>query len=373
MHLYRFVWKHRLLLWNCYRSGTFLVMFKLFQVNADSERIVIALQEYVPSRDMDLPLEKGHEYVLINKSNTDWWTVRNGNGYGTLKLPTHRNNKWPNRRLFAPYLPGTLALYPAHMWQKKMAAVLKDFSEFYLIDPAVAKNISDNGLRPLIESFVCHRWYSKNMNRMQAQELLMREVKSQKKPTLENVWLLPYFPSLFLMGLSGCLWAAKLLMSKCHANPRPCKACAPVCHKPSVTYNPKNVWQPQPPPPPHPGWTSCSVWFGFAHVKLSIYPCAGFIFCFYNNSVRCALSVPCFTFREKKVPSWFGTRATWESTQCQSSQRHRGNSFNFLFDLNMIQIMSPVQSGSFSVQTARPLSYPATAIILKKRWNTLVH
>lgn len=59
--------------------------------------------------------------------------------------------------------------------------------------------------------------------------------------------------------------------------------------------------------------------------------------------------IPCFTFREKKVPSLFGTRATWESTQCQSLQRHRGNSFNFLFDLNMIQIMSPVQSGSFSM------------------------
>uniref|UniRef100_A0A674PI47 Tyrosine-protein kinase n=1 Tax=Takifugu rubripes TaxID=31033 RepID=A0A674PI47_TAKRU len=81
----------------------------LFQVNADSERIVIALQEYVPSRDTDLPLEKGHEYILINKSNIDWWTVRNSNG-----------------------------------------------------------------------------WYSKNMNRMQAQELLMREVKSQKENTLEN-------------------------------------------------------------------------------------------------------------------------------------------------------------------------------------------
>lgn len=137
-----------------------------------------------------------------------------------------------------------------------------------------------------------------------------------------------------------------------------------------MTYNPKNVWQPQ--SPPHRGWTSCSVWFGFAHVKLSVYPCAGFIFCFYNNSVRFALSAPCFTFREKKVPSWFGTRDTWESTQCQSSQRHRGNSFNFLFDLNIIQIMSPVQSGSFLCHTARPLSYPATAIKLKKLWKTLM-
>lgn len=40
--------------------------------------------------------------------------------------------------------------------------------------------IFDNGLHPLIESFVvCHRWYSKNMNRMKAQGLLMKEVKSK--------------------------------------------------------------------------------------------------------------------------------------------------------------------------------------------------
>uniref|UniRef100_A0A674P4E6 Tyrosine-protein kinase n=1 Tax=Takifugu rubripes TaxID=31033 RepID=A0A674P4E6_TAKRU len=63
------------------------------KVNADSERIVIALQEYVPSRDTDLPLEKGHEYILINKSNIDWWTVRNSNGYGTFKLPTPRGKE----------------------------------------------------------------------------------------------------------------------------------------------------------------------------------------------------------------------------------------------------------------------------------------
>ncbi|TNM98830.1 hypothetical protein fugu_013394 [Takifugu bimaculatus] len=92
------------------------------KVNADSERIVIALQEYVPSRDTDLPLEKGHEYILINKSNIDWWTVRNGNGD-------------------TGFVPST---YVAE----------KDCGSF--------------------ERF---QWYSKNMNRMQAQELLMREGK----------------------------------------------------------------------------------------------------------------------------------------------------------------------------------------------------
>lgn len=70
--------------------------------------------------------------------------------------------------------------------RKKWRQFWKISVSFYLIDPAVAKNISDNGLRPLIESFVvCHRWYSKHMDRMHAQELLMREVKSQKNPLLK--------------------------------------------------------------------------------------------------------------------------------------------------------------------------------------------
>lgn len=146
------------------------------------------------------------------------------------------------------------------------------------------------------------------------------------------------------MGWSGCFWATELLLFKWQTKPCLCKACVPVCRKPSVPSNPKHVWRPQCPPP---AWTSCSVWFGFAHVKLSVYSCAGFILCFYNSK-KCASSVLCFTFREKKARSWFGTRATKESTQCQSSQRRRGKSFNFLFDLNMIPIMSPVQGGSFS-------------------------
>lgn len=85
----------------------------------------------------------------------------------------------PNKRLFAPALwPEAPALYPARTWQKKMVAILKDFSKFKLIHHTAGVKVTDNGLCPLIESFViCHSWYSKNIKRMQAQELLIQKVK----------------------------------------------------------------------------------------------------------------------------------------------------------------------------------------------------
>lgn len=43
-------------------------------------RMVIALQDYMPLRDDDLPLKKDQEYVLINSSHCDWWAVENDQG-----------------------------------------------------------------------------------------------------------------------------------------------------------------------------------------------------------------------------------------------------------------------------------------------------
>lgn len=118
--------------------------------------------------------------------------------------------------------------------------------------------------------------------------------------------------------------------------------------------------------PPVLNFLQCTVWFCKCEVEfLSIFESAGFIFCFNNSFKICALSITYFTFREKKARSWFGTRATWESTRCRSSQRRRGNSFKFLVDLN-IQMIPPVQSGRFVCHTARQLSYPTNVFILKK-------
>lgn len=44
------------------------------------QRMVIALQDYKPDGDDDLPLHKDQEYNLINSSNSDWWTVEDDKG-----------------------------------------------------------------------------------------------------------------------------------------------------------------------------------------------------------------------------------------------------------------------------------------------------
>lgn len=42
--------------------------------------MVIALQDYVPMGDDDLPLQKDQEYLLINSSHSEWWAVQDDKG-----------------------------------------------------------------------------------------------------------------------------------------------------------------------------------------------------------------------------------------------------------------------------------------------------
>ncbi|KAM9850330.1 tyrosine-protein kinase ITK/TSK [Aulostomus maculatus] len=44
------------------------------------ERMVIALQDYTPNTDDDLPLQKDQKYILISSDNSDWWTVQDDRG-----------------------------------------------------------------------------------------------------------------------------------------------------------------------------------------------------------------------------------------------------------------------------------------------------
>lgn len=87
--------------------------------------------------------------------------------------------------------------------------------------------------------------------------------------------------------------------------------------------------------------------FGFENVKLSIFEPAAFIFSSGNSSYLCTLSIAYFTIREKRAVSWFGIRAKWESTRCQSSQGHLGNHLNFLF--NLFSVTCAARSSSCSV------------------------
>lgn len=46
----------------------------------EGQRMVIALEDYTPQSDDDLALQKDQEYILINSSHSDWWTVKNDRG-----------------------------------------------------------------------------------------------------------------------------------------------------------------------------------------------------------------------------------------------------------------------------------------------------
>ncbi|XP_034037273.1 tyrosine-protein kinase ITK/TSK isoform X1 [Thalassophryne amazonica] len=96
----------------------------------DSERglystgqmMVIALQDYTPLGEDDLPLQKNQEYIVINRSHADWWTIQDDTGR-------------------TGFVPSTY----------------------------VAEKSGNN--------FQRFEWYNKNITRGQAEDLLMREGK----------------------------------------------------------------------------------------------------------------------------------------------------------------------------------------------------
>ncbi|XP_071313577.1 tyrosine-protein kinase ITK/TSK [Trachinotus anak] len=92
------------------------------ELNDTQQRTVIALQDYSPQGDDDLPLQKDQEYVLINGSHPEWWAVQD-----------HQGN--------TGFVPST-----------------------YVVEK------SGN-------NFERFEWYNKNITRGEAEELLMKEGK----------------------------------------------------------------------------------------------------------------------------------------------------------------------------------------------------
>ncbi|XP_017275166.1 tyrosine-protein kinase ITK/TSK [Kryptolebias marmoratus] len=86
------------------------------------QQLVVALQDYQPQGDDDLPLQKDQEYLLISSSHLDWWTVQDDTG----------------KRGFVP-------------------------------STYVAEKTSNN--------FERFEWYNKHITRAEAEELLMKEGK----------------------------------------------------------------------------------------------------------------------------------------------------------------------------------------------------
>ncbi|KAM4621537.1 tyrosine-protein kinase ITK/TSK [Polymixia lowei] len=44
------------------------------------ERLVVAIQDYAPLGDNDLPLKKDQQYILTDSSHSDWWTIQDNSG-----------------------------------------------------------------------------------------------------------------------------------------------------------------------------------------------------------------------------------------------------------------------------------------------------
>ncbi|XP_053735164.1 tyrosine-protein kinase ITK/TSK isoform X1 [Synchiropus splendidus] len=59
-------------------------------------RSVIALQDYTPQANDDLPLQKDQEYTLIDGSHPDWWTVQDNKGNLGFVPSTHVTEKCAN-------------------------------------------------------------------------------------------------------------------------------------------------------------------------------------------------------------------------------------------------------------------------------------
>uniref|UniRef100_A0A7N6C060 Tyrosine-protein kinase n=1 Tax=Anabas testudineus TaxID=64144 RepID=A0A7N6C060_ANATE len=51
---------------------------RLMDLNYAGHRLVVALKDYIPLGDDDLPLQKDQEYILIKSSHPEWWTGKEG-------------------------------------------------------------------------------------------------------------------------------------------------------------------------------------------------------------------------------------------------------------------------------------------------------
>lgn len=57
-------------------------IFLPFQMELEDsgQQKVIALQNYTPQGDNDLPLQKDQEYLLVKNSHSTWWLVQDERG-----------------------------------------------------------------------------------------------------------------------------------------------------------------------------------------------------------------------------------------------------------------------------------------------------
>uniref|UniRef100_A0A8D3CAD0 non-specific protein-tyrosine kinase n=1 Tax=Scophthalmus maximus TaxID=52904 RepID=A0A8D3CAD0_SCOMX len=77
--------------WRCCQQTEKLAagchVYDPMELHDAGQRMVIALQDYTPHGDEDLPLQKDQEYVLMESKHPDWWTVQDTQGSNGEKNP----------------------------------------------------------------------------------------------------------------------------------------------------------------------------------------------------------------------------------------------------------------------------------------------
>uniref|UniRef100_A0A3B4CSZ1 Tyrosine-protein kinase n=1 Tax=Pygocentrus nattereri TaxID=42514 RepID=A0A3B4CSZ1_PYGNA len=64
--------------------------------SSSQEMIVVALKNFTPQEESDIPLHKDEEYVVIDSSQLNWWTVRDKDGMIMLKCVFYLNSYTKN-------------------------------------------------------------------------------------------------------------------------------------------------------------------------------------------------------------------------------------------------------------------------------------
>lgn len=72
---------------DCYNGCIILNLFCVFfpfvlqrQISSPELRIVVALKNFIPQEETDIPLHKDEEYIVIDCSEPNWWTVKDKDG-----------------------------------------------------------------------------------------------------------------------------------------------------------------------------------------------------------------------------------------------------------------------------------------------------
>lgn len=143
------------------------------------QKTVIALQDYVPQGDDDLPLQKDQEYLLIKSSHPEWWSVQDNLGWVALKLFDFTSKKHVESYLSRPTQKRGLraSCLRGRKTGQQLGEIWVSLISFHSWYCVVHVHTVHSIYLFFVFDFYFHRWYNTNTTRGEAERLLMNEVK----------------------------------------------------------------------------------------------------------------------------------------------------------------------------------------------------